>query len=758
MAFLEKQKISSEMSSTRQADAFDVEVPVYILAFTSKFVKIATDDKQQDRVQKDTPEMNIDVDVPNQVTSLAQRLTTSLLETGLHVSLHTKTHINNGLPFLIVTMSRASLFSELGHYRKTNELEDYFLYYSQTPNVQVLRSVEDTVSKTVLTSELAERLLRARINASDASSADGVLVEESVRERKIDIPLVDDLQSRGLLEVFLLHDDNLVRSIQDSAIHSFDVPIQAIYEYFGSKLAMYYAWCACYNRMLVIPAVTSITWVGLGTEFGIGLLRDSTNDFFTALYAILMVLWGSTFIKKWEREASQWSLRWGSGCTVGVEGSRRAILESERVLPDFQGDKRTDPVTGLSEIHFDAKKRRIRTLRIAPIILLMCIAAIVVMTFGLNITGYVGVGSPIYVKFLNSRNPGHPGLTFPDDPLFIHVLPSIIHSGLIVGINMWFAQIAVELTKYQNWRTQEEFETSLIYKRVPFEMFACYLSLFYLTFYEKNMTMLKSNLRALFLADTLRRVVTELCLPYVRQRYTMYKIKKRKGELAQAVDNHASPSADKLAHEGVSEGVEELEWPSDARIAKAFVSGKRQDFDDYIELVVQFGYIVLFAGAFPMASFFGLIGNFIEVRSDLSKHLHVTRREPSLYANNIGPWLPVLKIISDFSVLTNAVIFGYTSTQIDNVLFVGVVEGPVESYSSSDRITDVGLGTRLAIILVLEHLLFIGKRIIETTISSVEVGVKRTYLRRDYIRSQALKQFNMQQENRKMNVLRKKNN
>ena len=37
--------------------------------------------------------------------------------------------------------------------------------------------------------------------------------------------------------------------------------------------------------------------------------------------------------------------------------------------------------------------------------------------------------------------------------------------------------------------------------------------------------------------------------------------------------------------------------------------------DDYIEMLIQFGYVTLFASAYPLAAFLAMGANFIEIRS-----------------------------------------------------------------------------------------------------------------------------------------------
>ncbi|CAF5192269.1 unnamed protein product, partial [Rotaria magnacalcarata] len=42
-------------------------------------------------------------------------------------------------------------------------------------------------------------------------------------------------------------------------------------------------------------------------------------------------------------------------------------------------------------------------------------------------------------------------------------------------------------------------------------------------------------------------------------------------------------------------------------------------FEEYLEMVLQFGFITIFVAAFPVAPFFALINNWIEIRLDASK-------------------------------------------------------------------------------------------------------------------------------------------
>jgi len=76
-------------------------------------------------------------------------------------------------------------------------------------------------------------------------------------------------------------------------------------------------------------------------------------------------------------------------------------------------------------------------------------------------------------------------------------------------------------------------------------------------------------------------------------------------------------------------------------------------FADYDELVVQFGYVVLFVMMFPVAPLLALFNNILEFQLDGNKLLKVVRRPHPRGAYDIGTWYDILLILTWIGVLTN---------------------------------------------------------------------------------------------------------
>jgi anoctamin-10 len=138
-------------------------------------------------------------------------------------------------------------------------------------------------------------------------------------------------------------------------------------------------------------------------------------------------------------------------------------------------------------------------------------------------------------------------------------------------------------------------------------------------------------------------------------------------------------------------------------------------FDDYLEIVLEFGYLVLFAECFPLAPLMILITNTIELRSDIFKISTVFRRPSYIRKRNIGIWQLILKILSVISVFTNLL---FTITFSDN---------SYKSYYGHK----LNAGQLLNFFL-LEHFVFIVVVLIRVFISSEAKWVKLFLQRREF--------------------------
>ncbi|CAM9186818.1 unnamed protein product [Hapterophycus canaliculatus] len=134
-------------------------------------------------------------------------------------------------------------------------------------------------------------------------------------------------------------------------------PLDDIRDYFGEKMAFYFAWLGFYAWALILPAL-----YGIGTEIYIltnGITFDDAGWKFSqqVSMAVGIVLWSVIYQELWGREEKIVAVKWG---TSGFE-------EIEKDRPNFEGDKdspgggrRRSPVTNTFQTYYPEHKRKVR--------------------------------------------------------------------------------------------------------------------------------------------------------------------------------------------------------------------------------------------------------------------------------------------------------------------------------------------------------------------------------------------------------------
>ena len=92
-------------------------------------------------------------------------------------------------------------------------------------------------------------------------------------------------------------------------------------------------------------------------------------------------------------------------------------------------------------------------------------------------------------------------------------------------------------------------------------------------------------------------------------------------------------------------------------------------FYEYLEIILQFGFITFFCLSFPLAPLFGLINNIFEIRIDALKVVKEFRRPVARRATGIGTWNSILNIMAKVTVLSNAFLIAITSEYIPRQVY-----------------------------------------------------------------------------------------
>ena len=78
---------------------------------------------------------------------------------------------------------------------------------------------------------------------------------------------------------------------------------------------------------------------------------------------------------------------------------------------------------------------------------------------------------------------------------------------------------------------------------------------------------------------------------------------------------------------------------------------------------------MMFSVAFPLAPLFALINGLLEIRLDAIKYIFSQRRPSPKMSAGIGAWQSILEHLSEFAVLVNALVIGFTTEFIPKLVY-----------------------------------------------------------------------------------------
>jgi len=478
------------------------------------------------------------------------------------------------------------------------------------------------------------------------------------------------------------------------------LPLYQIKEYFGEKIALYFAFSEHVTSHLFWPAV-----LGIPIQITV-YVTDNLSSPYLVLFAFYIAIWAVFMLEFWRRREKMIALEWG---TIHYE-----VSEIER--PDFQGTMISSYVDGSRMLHFPSRARyRILFQSALGIILLVALV--------------IGVVVSIYlIRFTLTPRLGDYNA---------QEVASFANSAQIMIANYLYGYISEYLTDRENHRTDTQYEDSMIMKLSWFQFINSYASFFYLAFIAEYvgdcpadtgcMSSLAVNLAVVFGTDLAWGMFAQVVWPWGMFRYKYH-------YAAQSAADHPHPksSSNSSSNSGEARGLgqgqgayssrnnsrrdllssnetspSKYSTPSHSRAMtpeaevllnsnpssgsggggmKKSASGNElvdENFErlvtrpekefmleeyaqpqdtigDYAEVAVSFGYTALFVSALPIAAACFMLFNIAQIKGDGWKLLNLHRRPFPRGCEDIGTWQTIFMGITVASVVTNAGIAVFT--------------------------------------------------------------------------------------------------
>lgn len=563
--------------------------------------------------------------------------------------------------------------------------------------------------------------------------------------------IVPVLQSNKIIsEVFPLHCTQSIEELRKDWVQAFfsPQPLDKIKDYFGVKIALYFAYLGHYTLALCMPA-----FVGLGIWITQWQADQEWDDELFIGFALFNAFWATLYLEHWKRKSCELAYHWGT------LDSQREMLKDPRPL--YTGRLEVSSVTGRLEPYYPSWKRNLFRYFISyPVILICLLFVFITMLLIFEVQ-----------EWINSL------VKSGDVPGFFSFLPKILLAVCIGILDEIYKTIAKWLNDWENYRMEETYWNHLIVKLVLFQFVNSFLSLFYIAFYLRDMDRLCDQLAAILITRQIIGNLKEAFLPYFQWKAKLYKVGYEMTKDLITPDNPSqqftdSPSSEfskspgndaelsspdgsnteqcnsmdresievdgvtdscgvrqRGATEGENQKTKENFQTKSTKplsLTQAEVESAMKQYedtlDDYLEMFIQFGYVTLFSSAFPLAAFCALLNNVVEVRSDAFKLCMTYQRPFGKTVENIGTWQDALELMGVIAIIVNCALIG-VSGQVQRII----------PGASREMV--------IIIIVLLEHIILGLKFLIAYAIPDIPETIETNRAKLEFLRREALKKF-----------------
>ncbi|NXS44146.1 ANO6 protein, partial [Balaeniceps rex] len=473
-------------------------------------------------------------------------------------------------------------------------------------------------------------------------------------------------------------------------------PLDFIRKYYGEKIGIYFAWLGFYTNMLIVAAVVGVAcflWKSNGCPWTTTAIDIS--EFVISSFYLCFALGSPHLVQKYvEKSGNQKSIQTVSNAdmvlitlfifwivTLFLEfwKRRQAELEyewdtveyldqEEQVRPEYEARCThvvMNEITQQEEhVPYTACGKCIRmTLCTSAVffwILLIIASVIGIIVYRLSVFLVFSATLP---QHINGTEAIRKYLT---PQTATSVTASLISFIVIMVLNVVYEKVAILITDFELPRTQTDYENSLTTKMFLFQFVNYYSSCFYIAFFKGKfvghpgnpvywlgkyrneecdpggcLLELTTQLAVIVGGKAIWNNIQEVLLPWVKNLIGRY---------------CAAARSEKVVPR----------WEQDYHLQPI---GKLGLFYEYLEMVIQFGFVTLFVASFPLAPLLALVNNMLEIRLDAWKLTTQFRRMVPQKAQDIGAWQPIMQGIAILAVVTNAMIIAFTSDMIPRLVY-----------------------------------------------------------------------------------------
>lgn len=452
--------------------------------------------------------------------------------------------------------------------------------------------------------------------------------------------------------------------------YPFRQPLREVRDYFGECIAFYFAWVAFYSELLMVPAL-SVVLILLLSPNDIDLMpfvafyrsdleqAEGAQSPFKAIsisasvlsLGLGVIIWGFVFAKWWERKTVWFELQWGT-TGLGLDVKDRA---------NFHGENVVNPVTQEVEISYSSTKQVQKQLISGLCVVGLSCAHLMASITLILLQGYLAQWIGVRWSML----------------VCCACLSMVIQwNGAIIS------SIAHELSENENYQNEVAFQNSVIVKIFFMQCVNTYGGLLLLAF--TNIAALRHTFLKPLVDPYLQYfegisviIQMEILLTLIfvvriaAHLLTILQRVARKYTTAASSPTAAPPPPAKPAATSTTKKRKAKQTPRSISAQEEHELPEYGGaYEDYTEIVVQFGLVVMFSSILPLAPLFAFIESALEMRLDAINLCFFLQRPQPEFAEGIGLWSSCVRIQLTMALLTNFGFVYFTAANHEDWTFV----------------------------------------------------------------------------------------
>ncbi|XP_066506082.1 anoctamin-1-like [Hoplias malabaricus] len=475
-------------------------------------------------------------------------------------------------------------------------------------------------------------------------------------------------------------------------------PISLIRKYFGEKIGLYFAWLGVYTQMLIpaslvgvivflygcvtvdddIPSMEicdsrrNITmcplcdrvcsfWT-LSSACGTARASHLFDNPATVFFSIFMALWAAFFMENWKRRQMRLNYEWDLTGFEEEEDSQKDHPRAEYEFRVMQKSFKNDPKAQKSQDEKLTCKDRYPAYMANIFMMLLMIGVTFAIVFGV-ILYRISTKAALHM----SSNP----TTRSNAQLTVKTTAAIINLVVILILDEVYGAVARWLTELEVPKTDKSFEERLIFKTFILKFVNAFTPIIYIAFFRGRLVGRPGSYLYVFESYRMEECAHGGCLMELCIQLSITMLGK------QLIQNNlfeiGIPKLKKLIRYIKSKRSAFQEEEREKKLQRYETDFFLETFagltPEYMEMIIQFGFVTLFVASFPLAPLFALLNNIIEIRLDAKKFVVELRRPVAARAKDIGIWYNILRGVAKIAVIVNAFVISFTSDFIPRLVY-----------------------------------------------------------------------------------------